>query len=108
MPKTLISIRVANPTLQQIGRLVTITGENQTEIISKAVADLYDKETARVERQITAMIFDYLASIPEGKSDSLTLTIKSNEHGEQVFMVEKDELDKNRVYLRKEPVREDQ
>ena len=102
-PKTLISIRVTKPTLDQIGRLVAITGQNQTEVISKAVADLYEKETAKIERQITAMIFDYAASLPEGKAGSLTLIIKSNEKGEQVFTLSKDESDNKRVYLREEP-----
>ncbi len=102
-PKTLISIRVAKPTLDQILRLTVITGENQTEVISKAVADLYEKETARIERQITGMIFDYAASLPDGEAGSLTLTIKSCAQGEQVFTLSKDEIDNNRIYLREAP-----
>ena len=101
-PKTLISIRVTKPTIDQILRLVVITGENQTEVISKAVADLYEKETAKIERQITNMIFDYAATLPEGETDSLSLTIKSNNKGEQVFTLAKDETD-NRIYLREAP-----
>jgi hypothetical protein len=102
-PKTLISIRVAEPTLEQIRRLVEITGENQTEVVSKAIDDLYEKETSRIERQITAMIFDYAATIPGGKLDSLILTISSNHQGERIFTLEKDDVVPGRVYLRKAP-----
>lgn len=98
--KTLISIRVSKPTNEQIKRLTSLRDESQAEVVSKAIADLYEKETASIEKKITNIIIDYAASLPKQGGSLLTLTIKSNEMGEQVFTLTRDDTDNSRTYLR--------